>query len=87
MEFEADTPVLVKYPLTKEQEKSDRAAWPWMPGMIEEVCSADEWFVVVTDRAVATAEDGSPAPADADDEDVWFPMCFRGSSELRAVSQ
>jgi hypothetical protein len=53
--------------------------------MIEEVCSADEWFVVVTDRAVATLEDGTPAPADADDEDVFYPMCFRGSSELRAA--
>jgi hypothetical protein len=60
-----------------------RDQWPWLPGTVEEVCSADEWLIVVEDRSVATLEDGTPAPADADDDDVYFPMCFRDSSEIR----
>ena len=64
-----------------------RAAWPWMPGTIEEACGPDEWLVVVESRDVATTEDGTPAPADADDADVFFPMCFRDSSELRVVAE
>lgn len=51
--------------------------------MIEEVCGPDEWLVAVESRDVATTEDGTPAPADADDAEVWFPMCFRDSSETR----
>jgi hypothetical protein len=66
--------------------ETPRETWPWMPGVVEEICGPDEWLVAVESRDVATAEDGSPAPAAADDADVWFPMCFRDSSELRAVS-
>lgn len=77
------TPVLVKYPPGKAE--ADRAVWPWLPGTVEEACGPDEWLVVVEDRAVAQLEDGSPAPADVADEDVWFPVCFRDSSEIRAA--
>jgi hypothetical protein len=65
--------------------ETPRESWPWMPGIIEEACGPDEWFIAVESRDVATFEDGTPAPADADDEDVFYPMCFRGSSELRAA--
>ena len=79
--------VEVRYPRSKAEEQGDRAAWPWLPGTIEEVCGPDEWLVAVESHDVATAEDGSPAPTDDDDADVWFPMCFRDSTELRAVSE
>jgi hypothetical protein len=56
--YQEGTQVQVKYPLTKGQEKGDRAAWPWLAGVVQDVCGPDEWFVVVTDHAVATQEDG-----------------------------
>jgi hypothetical protein len=56
-------------------------------GIIEEVCSPDEWLVAVAAREVATTEDGRPAPADTPDDDLYFPMRFRDSSELRAVAE
>jgi hypothetical protein len=30
--FPEDSWVEVRYPLTREQERGDRAAWPWLPG-------------------------------------------------------
>jgi len=79
-------PVLVRYPRSG-QEKGDRAAWPWLPGVIEDVCGPDEWLVTFECLDVATTEDGSPAPADAADDDLYFPGCFRDSSEIRAVAR
>ena len=32
--FPEDSWVEVQYPLTREQEHGDRAAWPWLPGWI-----------------------------------------------------
>lgn len=87
MEFEEGTRVLVKYPAPGQDHTAPRESWPWMPGTVEEVCGPDEWLIAVESRDVATAEDGTPAPADADDEDVWFPMCFRDSSEIRTVAE
>ena len=29
--YPEETPVFVRYPLTKEQEHGERAAWPWLP--------------------------------------------------------
>jgi hypothetical protein len=81
--YDEGSPVQVRYPRSAAEKDGDRSAWPWLPGMVEEACGPDEWLIVVEDRAVATLEDGSPAPADVADEDVWFPMCFRDASELR----
>jgi hypothetical protein len=36
MSFPEDSWVEVRYPLTGEQERGDRAAWPWLPGW--EIC-------------------------------------------------
>lgn len=77
--------VRVRFPLTKQQEKGDRAAWPWLEGVIEEVCGPDEWVVSVTDYAVAVTEDGQKPPAGAEDDDLYFPCVFRGSSEIKAA--
>jgi hypothetical protein len=83
-EFEPGTPVLVKYPRSRAEERGDRAAWPWLPGTIEEVCGPDEWSVVVD---LPQMEDGTPAPADAAGDDVYYPVCFRDSNELRTVAE
>jgi hypothetical protein len=85
--FPEGASVLVKYPRNQAEKDGDRAAWPWLPGTIEETSGPDEWLILVEAREVATLEDGSPAPDDTADDDVWFPMAFRDSSELRAVAQ
>lgn len=81
--FPDGSEVLVRFPLTGEQEQGDRAAWPWLPGVIEHQCGPDEWLVTVYAREVAMLGDGSPAPEGTPDEDKWFPRCFRDASELK----
>ena len=85
-EFEPGTAVEVLYPRSKAEEHGDRAAWHWLPGCIEEICGPDEWLVCVTSRQVATEEDGTPALPGTPDDDLYFPMCFRDASEIRAAS-
>jgi len=75
-----DTPVQVRYPLDDDQP---REAWPWMPGTIEQRCGPDEWQVCVEAREVAVLEDGSPAPDGTPDDDLYYPLCFRDSSEIK----
>lgn len=78
-----DKPVEVRYPLTPEQAQGDRSAWPWLPGWVAEVCGPDEWQVCVQTPGLGrTAEGEIPEPGVADDE-VFFPVCFRDSSEIR----
>jgi hypothetical protein len=58
-----NAPVLVRYPRDKQEERGDRASWPWLPGMIVEQCGPDEWQVCVEGMSVAVREDGSkPTP-------------------------
>lgn len=84
--FPDDTPVEVRYPVTAQQGEGDRAAWPWLSGLIVQQCGPDEWQARVEARQVATLEDGSPAPDGTPDDDLYFPLCFRDSSEIRALS-
>ena len=80
---EAGEPVEVRYPLTPEQEHGGRAAWPWLPGWVAEVCGPNEWQVVVQAPGLGRTADGEiPAPGVPGDE-VLFPVCFRDSSEIR----
>jgi hypothetical protein len=81
--FVEDTPVMVRYPRTREQERGDRAGWPWLPGTILDQCGPDEWKAVIAVRELATLEDGSPAPEGTAEDDLWFPVCFRDASEIR----
>jgi hypothetical protein len=74
--------VLVRYPLTRQQHDGDRAAWPWLPGTIVERCGPDEWQVCVEARELATLEDGTRPPEDVPGDELLFPCCFRGSSEI-----
>ena len=75
--YSEDDEVLVKYPLTGDQERGDRAAWPWLPGTVTEVCGPDEWQVAVDDQRVATEQDG----------ELWYPLVFRDGSELRPAGE
>lgn len=85
--FPEGTPVEVKYPYTEAEARGDRNAWPWLPGVIEQVCGPDEWLIVVTAREVATGEDGKPAQDGTPDDALYFPCCFRDSSEIREVAE
>jgi hypothetical protein len=71
--FLPGTPVEVRYPATTEEARGDREVWPWMAGVIEEVCGPDEWQVVVD------------VPVLADESAIEFPIVFRDSSEIRKV--
>ncbi len=78
-----ETPVFVRYPRTSEEERGGRAKWPWLPGTIVEQCGPDEWQVVIEVRELATLEDGSPVPEGTADDDLYYPLCFRDSSEIK----
>jgi hypothetical protein len=76
-EYPEDTPVMVRYPLTPEQEQGPREAWPWLPATVTEVCGPDEWQVCVEADQVAAEDAG----------DKLYPLCFRDSSEIRPASE
>lgn len=73
--YEPGTQVEVRYPRSKQEEKGNRAAWPWLPGTVEEVCGPDEWSIVVEADEVAVLEGA----------DLYYPMCLRDRSEIREV--
>ena len=81
--FPDDSRVEVRYPRTRLEEHGDRAAWPWLPGSIVEQCGPDEWRVCVEDRGVAVLRDGRPAPRNTASRNLYYPMCFRDSTEIR----
>ena len=81
--FVEDTPVMVQYPRTPEQERGDRANWPWLPGTILQQVGPDEWQVCVEDLAVAVRKDGSKATPRTPRHNLYYPLCFRDSSEIK----
>ena len=81
--FPDESGVEVRYPRTRHEEHGDRAAWPWLHGSIIEQCGPDEWRVCVEDRDVAVLRDGRPAPRNTASRNLYYPMCFRDSSEIR----
>ncbi len=82
--FPAGSPVLTRYPLTREQEHGDRSAWPWLPATVAQQVGPDEWEIVVEDRRVAVLEDGvTCAPPGTGEDDLCHPVVFRDSSEIR----
>jgi hypothetical protein len=78
-----DDSVEVRYPLPGT-EQSDRASWPWLPGTVLAVCGPDEWQVCVEVREVATLEDGRPPRCNTPEYKLFYPVCFRDSSEIRS---
>jgi hypothetical protein len=81
--FADDTPVMVRYPRTPEEERGDRTTWPWLPGTIIEQRGPDEWRVAVEDMTVAVRRDGSKPTPRTPKNGLYYPCCFRDSSELR----
>ena len=81
--FPDDSRVEVRYPRSRREEHGDRAAWPWLPGSIVEQCGPDEWRVCVEDRGVAVLREGRRAPKGTAARNLYYPMCFRDSSEIR----
>lgn len=80
--------VTVPYPGPHMTAATPREDWPWYPGVIEQRCDEDEWLVTVYARELATLEDGTTnAPPGTASEDLWYPQCFRNSSELRRAEQ
>ncbi len=71
--FAEDSWVEVRYPLTREQEHGDRGAWPWLPGWVAAECGPDEWEICVQAPELATWHE----------DEAWYPVCFRDSSEIR----
>ena len=81
--FPDETPVEVRYPCSKPDENGDRSAWPWLPGSILEQCGPDEWYVCVEVRELAVLRDGRRAPRGTASRNLYYPCCFRDSSEIR----
>jgi hypothetical protein len=81
--FAEDDAALVKYPRSKDEERGDRADWPWLPGTILEQCGPDEWQVCVEDMSVAVREDGSKPTPRTPKNKLFYPLCFRDSSEIK----
>ena len=81
--FPDESPVEVRYPRSKQEEQDDREQWPWLPGTIVEQCGPDEWYVCVVARELAVLEDGRAATGSTPGDDLFFPCCFRDSSEIR----
>jgi hypothetical protein len=81
--FPDDSRVEVRYPRSRQEEHGDRAAWPWLPGTIEQQCGPDEWQVCVMDKSVAVLRDGRRARRGTASRNLYYPLCYRDSSEIR----
>jgi hypothetical protein len=72
--FPEDSWVEVRYPLARQQERGDRAAWPWLPPWVVSVCGPDEWEICVRVPELPMQYEGETA----------YPGCFRDASEFRS---
>ncbi len=81
--FPDDSPVEIRYPRSKQEENGDRSAWPWLPGSILDQCGPDEWYVCVEVRELAVLADGRKATRGTASRNLYYPCCFRDSSEIR----
>ncbi len=61
--YPGESPVEVRCPCSKQEERADRNTWPWLPGFIAEQCGPDEWHVCVEVRELAVLS-GRRAPRD-----------------------
>jgi hypothetical protein len=78
-----DDLVEVRYPLP-DSDQRDRSSWPWLPGTILAVCGLDEWQICIEARELATLEDGRPPHHNTPEHKLFYPVCFRDSSEIRS---
>ncbi|MGH3374857.1 MAG: hypothetical protein ACRDP6_08965 [Actinoallomurus sp.] len=81
--FPEGSTVLVWYPPRGANER-DRSTWAWLPGSVVTQCCEDEWCIVV--EAPELAETDPSLPDGDAPESLLYPLCFRDSSEIRAVS-
>jgi len=81
--FPENCAVLVRYPRTPEQEKAGRESWPWLPGSVLEQCGPDEWRICVEVRELTVREDGSKPRRNTPSRKLFYPCCFRDSSEIK----
>jgi hypothetical protein len=81
-----ESPVEVRYPRSKQEEQADRDTSPWLPGSIVEQCGPDEWYVCIEVRELAVLRDGRCAPHGTASRNLYYPCCFRDSSEFRPRS-
>ena len=81
--FAEDMAVTVKFPRTKEEERGDRAAWPWLPGTIVQQCGPDEWQVCRRGHGRGRAQGRQPAHPPHAGEQAVLPAGFRDASEIK----
>jgi hypothetical protein len=81
--FPDNSPVEIRYPRNAQEEQGDRSAWPWLPGSILEQCGPDEWYVCVEVRELAVLRDGRRPPRRTASRNLYYPCCYRDSSEIR----
>ena len=81
--FPDNSPVEVRFPRSTQEEEGDRSAWPWLPGSILEQCGPDEWYVCVEVRELAVLRDGQRAPRRTAARNLYYPCCYRDSSEIQ----
>jgi hypothetical protein len=81
--FPDDSRVEVRYPRTRQEEHGDRSTWPWLPAIIEQQCGPDEWQVCVMDKSVSVLRDGRRGPRNTASRNLYYPLCYRDSSEIR----
>ncbi len=78
-----ESPVVVRYPRSKQEEHGDREQWPWLPGTILEQCGPDEWYVCVEVRELAVLPTGGVHRARPLSRNLYYPCCYRDGSEIR----
>jgi hypothetical protein len=81
--FPDESPIEVRYPLSKQEERGNREQWLWLPGTIVEQCGPDERYVCVEVRDLAVLRDGRRAPRGTASRNLYYPCCFRDGSEIR----
>ena len=81
--FPDNSPVEVRFPRNTQEEQGDRSAWPWLPGSILSQCGPDEWYVCGEVRELAVLRDGRQAPRRTAARNLYYPCCYRDSSEIR----
>src|ERR1700680_5165793 len=81
--FPDNSAVEIRYPRSKQQEQGGRSAWPWLPASILEQCGPDEWYVCVEVRELTVLRDGRRAPRGTASRNLYYPCCYRDSSEIR----
>jgi hypothetical protein len=81
--FPDESAVEVRYPRSKQEEHGDRERWSWLPGTIIEQCGLDEWYVCIEVHELAVLRDRRRAPRGTASRNLYYPCCFRDSSEIR----